>query len=99
MVERLFPRALIACIRDARPPTPKELASMAEKIWREAFPGCPFRRERAMNIARAALTGEAPTCAAPPAASCEPSSIGRRSAAIGQLRLSAPRQRIALSSL
>ena len=43
-MERLFPRALIACIREARPPTPQELASMAEKIWHEAFPERPFRR-------------------------------------------------------
>jgi hypothetical protein len=45
-MERLFPRALIACIREARPPTPQELASMAEKIWREAFPERPFRHAR-----------------------------------------------------
>jgi hypothetical protein len=66
-MERLFPRALIACIREARPPTPQELASMAEKIWREAFPERPFRHARAMTIAAVALTGERQTCKGPPA--------------------------------
>lgn len=84
-MERLFPRALIACIREARAPTPQELASMAEKIWREAFPERPFRRERAMNIARLALTGERPMHDAPPA-SCpaETLSVKMRSATVGR---------------
>jgi len=46
---------------------------MAEKIWREAFPERPFRRERAMTIARVALTGERTTRDAPPSScSAEP---------------------------
>lgn len=84
-MERLFPRALIACIREARPPTPQELASMAEKIWREAFPERPFRRERAMTIARVALTGERTTRDAPPSScSAEPPSARMRSATVGR---------------
>ena len=84
-MERLFPRALIACIREARPPTSQELASMAEKIWREAFPERPFRRERAMTIAAVALTGERQTCKGPPA-SCpaEPFPARMRSATVGR---------------
>ena len=84
-MERLFPRALIACIREARPPTSQELASMAEKIWHEAFPERPFRRERAMTIAAVALTGERQTCKGPPA-SCpaEPFPARMRSATVGR---------------
>lgn len=84
-MERLFPRALVACIREARPPTSQELASMAEKIWRETYPKRPFRRERAMTIAAVALTGECPTRKGPPE-SCpaEPFSTRMRSATVSR---------------
>lgn len=60
MAERLFPRALVACIGEDRHPMPQELAAITDKVWREAFRrGCDRSgRERAMNIAHAALTGE-----------------------------------------
>lgn len=59
MIKRLFPRALLACIGEDRPPRPQELAAMAEKVCREAFPGDDScgARELAVNVARAALTG------------------------------------------
>lgn len=35
-MQRMFPRALLACISEARPPQPVEIEGLAAKIWREA---------------------------------------------------------------
>lgn len=58
-MERLFPRALVACIGEGRPPEPQELAAVRDKIWREAFPQADERgaAHNATNLARAALIG------------------------------------------
>ena len=56
---RLYSRALLACIRENRPPMPEEIESLAEKIRREAFPNgegahmAPF-------LAKIAMTGMRP---------------------------------------
>lgn len=59
MIERLFPRALLACIGENRPPLPQELTALAEKVLREAFPRNHGRsaRQRALRIAHAAFVG------------------------------------------
>lgn len=60
MMESLFPRVLVACIGEGRLPNPQELLTMADKVHREAFPNHRSLDERrhAMNIARAALSGQ-----------------------------------------
>ena len=57
-VRRLFPRALISCIRDGRSPRPEEVVCTSEKLWREgvAFLGVSSR-EIADTLARIALSG------------------------------------------
>lgn len=57
-MERLFPRALLACIGEGRSPQQHELATIADKVWHEAFRQCAEAHELAMNIAHAALSGE-----------------------------------------
>ena len=57
----IFPRALLACIVEARPPTARELACMTAKIRREAFGADTVERDdRAALIARAALGATEP---------------------------------------
>ncbi|MCA1653514.1 MAG: hypothetical protein ABR588_08850 [Sphingomicrobium sp.] len=58
-VEGMFPKALVACIAQDRPPHWHELEGMKNKVWREAFRGTEVHRDRAMNVARAALIGDA----------------------------------------
>ncbi|MEG3166155.1 hypothetical protein U1701_16285 [Sphingomonas sp. PB2P19] len=59
-MERLFPRALLACIGEGRSPDLEELSAMADKIGREAFPHrfSADDRRKAINIARTALAGQ-----------------------------------------
>lgn len=58
-MERLFPRALLECIGEGRLPEPQEVAALADKIGREAFPRLLSHDERrhVLNISRAALLG------------------------------------------
>ena len=59
-MERLFPRALVACIGEGRQPDYQEPSIMADEVGRDAFANCLSRGERrqAMNIARTALAGQ-----------------------------------------
>jgi hypothetical protein len=57
MIVGTFPRVLSACISEARPPQPEELASLTDKVWREVFVDGAARREDAATIARAAFFG------------------------------------------
>ena len=59
-MQRMFPRALVACIREARLPHGHELAAMSEKVWDEALApaSIPRGRELAVIAARFALTGD-----------------------------------------
>lgn len=59
MGDGMFPRGLYACISEGRSPLPQELASLADKVWREVFVGGSDRREDAATIARAAFFGDA----------------------------------------
>lgn len=36
-MQRIFPRAVVACLSEGRPPHPFETESVAAKIWNEAF--------------------------------------------------------------
>jgi len=52
-----FPSALIECIKDARLPLDREIASLAAKIWDEGLrfvPGCSS--DTAIRVALQALT-------------------------------------------
>lgn len=62
MFERLFPRALLVCIREGRSPHAHELASMADKLWDEALAPRERETERsvAADMARVALEGDQP---------------------------------------
>ena len=59
MVERLFPRALVACIGEGRTPKPDELMALTDKVWREAFSqgGDQSAHACARRVARTALVG------------------------------------------
>ncbi|NTZ42546.1 hypothetical protein G7A66_05485 [Altererythrobacter sp. SALINAS58] len=39
-MQRLFPSALVACIRDGRPPQADELARLSERLWSESVSLC-----------------------------------------------------------
>ena len=59
MMQRIFPRALVACISEARAPRPREIECVAAKVLREAFGGSAEERVQrlARQVANAALTG------------------------------------------
>lgn len=60
VIEQLFPRPLVECIRDARPPGEKEVDILSEKLWSEGLSFSPSGdRPRAKAMARAALGGSA----------------------------------------
>jgi hypothetical protein len=58
-MQRMFPRALLACINEGRQPRASELASVTDKVWRGAFvrSGQSDNRQRAFMLAKTALTG------------------------------------------
>ena len=58
-MQRLFPRALLACISEARTPHPNEIEFIATKVLREAFGGSPEQRaeQLARRVANVALSG------------------------------------------
>jgi len=60
-MQRMFPRPLLACIKEGRTPDPIELACMTEKVWREAFAARSGSRDREMATALAmtAMAGHA----------------------------------------
>lgn len=70
-VQSLFPSALVACIRDGRPPEPHELAGLSDRLRAEA--ACFWAADRcdlADRFASVALSGgrkdlEAIICNAP----------------------------------
>jgi hypothetical protein len=37
-MQRIFPRAVLACLSEGRSPRPFEVESVAARVWREAFP-------------------------------------------------------------
>ena len=54
----LFPSALVACIRDGRPPQADELAWLSERFWNEGVSFCaPDRSELASKFALIAFSG------------------------------------------
>lgn len=57
-MERLFPRALLACIGEGRSPDRQELAAITERVWREAYRQCAEAHELAESMAKGALCGE-----------------------------------------
>jgi hypothetical protein len=68
-MQRIFPRAVLACLSEGRPPRPFETESVAAKIWREAFASAAIMNwsdvprgsaayRRTMAAAGAALSGE-----------------------------------------
>jgi hypothetical protein len=61
-MQRMFPRALLACINEDRQPSASELASVTDKVWLEAFvtPGRSDNRQCAAMLAKTALTGHSP---------------------------------------
>ena len=57
-MQRLFPRALLACIIEGRAPNSQELECVTDKILREAFAvDQSYGRLHAAAVARAALAG------------------------------------------
>lgn len=38
-MQHIFPRAVLACLSEGRPPRPFETEAVAAKIWQEAFAG------------------------------------------------------------
>ena len=55
----LFSQALLSCVGEGREPLPQEVASLTEKIWREAY-GINSQSnscQRAAMFARGALMG------------------------------------------
>jgi len=58
-MQQMFPRALLACISEGRPPSADEIEDVTEKVLEEAFGGRPERLERMMaaQMARVALSG------------------------------------------
>lgn len=57
-MQRIFPRALLACINEGRPPRPQEVEVLADRVLREAFAdGSRYGRRHAMMMAQAALAG------------------------------------------
>ena len=59
-MERLFPLALLECMRDNRLPGREDLEIMADKIGREAFEPRlqQGERRRALYLAQIALSGQ-----------------------------------------
>lgn len=51
-MQHIFPRALLACISEARAPEPNEIECIAAKVLREAFGGSA--EERMQQLARKA---------------------------------------------
>ena len=67
-MHRVFSPALLACVGEARVPDPRELAALADRIHREAFPhdASMAHWERSWCLACAALGGTAaPDCDGP----------------------------------
>jgi hypothetical protein len=58
-MQRIIPRALLACISEARTPQPCEIECVAEKVLREAFGGSAEERvqQLARRVANVALRG------------------------------------------
>jgi hypothetical protein len=58
-MQRISPRALLACINEGRQPSAIELESVTDMVWREAFvtSGRSDNRECAAMLAKTALTG------------------------------------------
>lgn len=58
-MHRIFPRALVACIAEARSPEPWEFEEVAAKVLREAFGGRAEARLRRLAglVANEALRG------------------------------------------
>jgi len=58
-MQHMFPRALLACISEGRPPSTGEIEDVTEKVLQEAFGGRPecLKRMMAGQMARAALSG------------------------------------------
>lgn len=57
-MHRLFPRAVVACIREGRQPDSAEVARVTERVWAEAVSFCaPDQHDLAERFAFAALGG------------------------------------------
>ena len=56
---QLFPRALVTCIRDGRPPEPAEVSAVAQRLWDECA-GANLTQSQVATLARVALFGCAP---------------------------------------
>ena len=58
-MQRIFPRAILACISEARLPYPSEIECVAAKVLGEAFGGSAEERmqQLATKVANAALNG------------------------------------------
>ena len=56
-MRRLFPAELVDCIGDARSPQQHELATLADKIWHEAFEQGIAAYQLAVAVALVALAG------------------------------------------
>jgi hypothetical protein len=59
-MQRMFPRALLACINENRSPSARELACVTEKVWQDAFAagGNLANRQLAATLAVAAIMGQ-----------------------------------------
>jgi len=56
-MQHIFPRALVACISEARLPESWEFDEVTAKVLREAFGGRERMQRLAGQVANAALTG------------------------------------------
>jgi len=56
-MQTMFPRALVACVSEARSPEPCEFEEVATKVLLEAFGGRERMQRLAGQVANAALTG------------------------------------------
>lgn len=57
-MQRLFPSALVTCIRDGRPPQADELARLSERFWNEGVSFCaPDHCSLADKFALVAFSG------------------------------------------
>ena len=56
-MQQLFPRPLVVCIREAKPPRVDEVAELGARIWSEGLAFCGVGRAVAERMAMVALSG------------------------------------------
>jgi hypothetical protein len=70
-MQRIFPRAVVACLSEGRLPRPFETESVAAKIWSEAF-SAPSTNLRWSEVPRGSPAHRRTMAAALTALGCQP---------------------------